>query len=175
MTRARGFRGARSGAVHNKEWTAACIDGTSMDNAIGTLLAFTMFVADEAETILRSRGHIWAVLNAGAQDEEVTLAVGLGIVTARAATTTATVPRPSTDGSFPWLWHGWLHVSNFAASFATAGSSQAAMSDSIIVDSKAMRKVKETEVMILAFEVCESDDKTGSTSLGAGFRVLTGD
>jgi len=164
--------GSRSGrgGVHNKEWTAACIDSTLMDVAIGTVVAFSMFVADEAETILRTRGHIQVIQNSGVADESATIAIGLAIVSARAvAAGAASLPRPATEGSYPWLWHGWSITSSVAGLVADG------MLARLEVDSKAMRKVKETEVMALVFEVCESVDQGGSVQLDGGFRVLTGD
>ena len=173
MPRRGGFPVRSGGAVHNKEWTAACIDSTPVDLAIGTLVVFSVFVADEAETLLRSRGSIQLVLNANAVEESVTCAVGLAIVSARAvAAGAASVPRPATEGSYPWLWHGFLFGTSFDSA-VTAGSSL--RGTRLEVNSKAMRKLKETEVMVLAFEVCESVDLGGSFQLDAGLRVLTGD
>ena len=152
-----GTRG-RSGGIHNKEWEAACIDSTTLDLVIGTTAVFTMFVADEAETLLRTRGHIQLVLNAAAIDESATLAVGIAIVSARAAAAgAASIPRPSSEGAYPWIWHGWL----FGSTIGGINVGDAAQSMRLEVDSKAMRKLKETEVMILAFEVCESIDLGG--------------
>ena len=165
----------RSGALHNKEWTAVCIDGVAMDIAIGNVEAFSLFVADEAETLLRTRGQILAHFDPGAINESATIAVGIGVVSARAvAAGTAFLPRPATEGSYPWLWHGWLLVSSFGVALTDVAASPA-MVDRLEVDSKAMRKLKETEVLALVFEVCESTDITGVVRLRAGFRVLTGD
>ena len=175
MARGHAVARGRSGAVHNKEWTAACIVTTSLDIAVGAVVAFSMFTADEAETILRTRGSISAHFDPTAVNESVTLAVGLGIVTARAvAAGAASLPRPATEGSFPWLWHGWLMTDSFGLA-VTDQSASPAWVDRLEVDSKAMRKVKETEVMALVFEVCTSVDGGGLVVLNGGFRVLTGD
>ncbi len=172
MARSHGGQRSRSGAVHNKEWTVACVDSSTLDLAIGSILAFVMFTADEAETVLRTHGFVAAELNAGGVSERATIAVGLAIISARSASVGATaVPRPATDGSYPWLWHGWL--------FITSGAEAAIVNENLLdrrdIDSKAMRKVKEDEVMVLVLEVCESVDQAGEARVDAGLRVLTGD
>ena len=172
MGRARRVVSGRSGSVHNKEWTVACIVPTNLDLAVGSLVVFSMFVADEAETVLRSRGDFMAQLNPGAIDEAAVVAAGLAIVSARAvAAGAASVPRPATEGSYPWLWHGFFNVSSAGGAIGQ-GNGHA---DRIVIDSKAMRKVKETEVMVLAFEICSSVDAGGVVQLLGGLRVLTGD
>ena len=112
------------------------------------------------------------VLNATVVDETVTVAVGIAKVSARAAAAgPASLPRPSTEGSFPWIWHGWLILSTVAG--VNIGSP--AQAQRLDVDSKAMRKFKEDEVMVLVFEVCESTDQTGTVQIDGGLRVLSGD
>jgi len=172
MARSRVVARGRSGAIHNKEWTAACIDGTSLDIAIGTVAVFVMFTADEAETLLRTRGNLLTILDASAVNENATIAVGIGVVSARAAAAgAASVPRPATEGAYPWIWYGWFNV--------TSGIEAAVipqyLGERLMIDSKAMRKIKETEVVVLVFEVCESTDQGGQVSLFGGLRVLTGD
>ena len=169
----RSFSRTRSGGgVHNKEWEAACLDSTSFDLAIGTVVAFELFVADEAETLLRTRGELLLELNTVAPNERATVAVGIAMVSGRAvAAGAASLPRPGTEGSYPWLWHGWMNVT---------GLSEAAVINDFVVerrtiDSKAMRKMKEDESMALVLEVCESTDQTGTLLISGGFRVLSGD
>ena len=172
MARRPFVRPARSGAVHNKEWTTACLIPSDIDNAIGAGGAFVIFTATEAETILRMRGEVYLELDATASNEMVTMAIGIAVVSARAAAAgSASVPRPASEGSFPWLWHGWLIVSS--------GQEAAVNDNSLIarltVDSKAMRKIKEDEVIVLALEVCAARDQGGNTTVMGGFRALTGD
>ncbi len=162
----------RSGGVHNKEWEVACLNGTSSDLAIGTTTAFQLFVADEAETILRLRGEIMLTLDAAAVVEEASIAIGIATVSSRAvAAGSASLPRPGSEGSYPWFWHGWGHISSGRE--AAVNTNQLFVR--IPVDSKAMRKIKEDEDVALVFEVCESTDATGSYIIHGGFRILTGD
>ena len=160
----------RSGGIHNKEWTAICTLPGEIDLAPGALLAFEVFVADEAETLLRTRGRIRATLDAAAIDESFVLAVGLAVVSSKSATIGVTaIPAPVTDGSYPWLWHGFLLGNSFS------GVNSTATTDILEVDSKAMRKVKEDESVVLAFEMCASDNSGGVVNILAGLRSLTGD
>ena len=169
----RSFRGARSGSgVHNKEWTASCIAATDLDNAAGGSASFVIFTGDEAETILRLHGAVQVELDATAVDERVTIAVAIGVVSARAAAAGgASVPRAFSEGSYPWFWHGWMQVS----SGQEAAINNQFLMDSLNVDSKAMRKIKEDEVVLLAFEICTSTDQGGHVTFTGGFRLLTGD
>ena len=173
MARGRSFP-RKSGAVHNKEWTVSCLEVTALDLAIGALIGFVPFVADDAETVLRTHGFCSVELGADNNNERVTLAVGIGIISARAAAAASAVgfPRLSTDGVFPWLWHGFLYASNMTVATLTPTDM---VYQRLAIDSKAMRKVKETEVMAMVFEVCESDDVGGNCFVGGGLRVLTGD
>ncbi len=163
----------RSGGIHNKEWESVCIATTSLDIAAGTLLSFALFVADEAETLLRTRGQIMAHFDPFAINESVTLGVGLAMVSARAAAAGAgSLPRPISEGSYPWLWHGFLMCDSFGP---TLTAIDYPLVHRLEVDSKAMRKVKEDEQMVLMFEVCDSNDLGGLVTLSGGFRALTGD
>ena len=165
-------RAGRSGAVHNKEWAASCAIATLIDLAPATTVAFSMFTADEAETILRLRGELICTLDAAGVNESAVVAVGVGVITARAsAAGVAAVPRPATEGSFPWMWHGWFNVT----SGQEAAINQNFLTDRLTVDSKAMRKIKETEILVLVFEICTSNNQGGAVTVFGGLRVLTGD
>ena len=159
----------RSGAVHNKEWEVTAFNDTALDNGIGQAIIFTPFTNDRSETLLRMRGLLTVETGSPvAANERVLLGCGIAVVSATAAAAGA-VPLPVTDGAYPWLWHGWLKVSTLAA----AAEPNFRMS-SIEVDSKAMRKMKEEEVIICVFEVGESTDQGGNVIVGGGLRALVG-
>ena len=159
----------RSGAVHNKEWDAVCLTPTQLDLAIGTSAAFTLFTNDRSETLLRMRGQIHWHLDASVVNELATIAMGIAVVSATAAAAGA-VPVPGTDGAYPWLWHGWTTV----ASLEEAAITPNFLSTLTEVDSKAMRKMKEEEVIALVVEVCSSLDQGGNVQIAGGFRALVG-
>ncbi len=173
MTRPRGAIRRGSGSIiAHKDWSAACIDGSDIDLALNTVAAFTMFTFSEPETFLRVRGEIYVELNGSAVNERATLACGLAVVSARAAAVgTTAIPRPGSEGVYPWIWHGWMNVSTLQEAAVVPDAAFSRLS----VDSKAMRKVKEDEVIILAFEICESVDQGGHLSVLAGLRALAGD
>ena len=170
MARNRGYV-AKSGAVHNKEWEASFLNETAMDLAIGTVVAFALFSNDRSETLLRTRGEIFVQLDAAAVAEDYTIAVGICIASARAvAAGAASLPRPGTDGAYPWIWHGFL----IGSSGREAAINNNTLFARLTVDSKAMRKMKETEDVVLVFEMVESTDQTGQVRLMGGFRALVG-
>ena len=78
------------------------------------------------------------------------------------------VPGPSSDGDAPWLAHGFLSLS----SLAEAAVQPQALFDRGEVASKAMRRMKSSEELIIVAEVCESLDQAGTWDFLYGLRVL---
>ncbi len=175
MPRRGGHQLVRSGSTRSKEWETVCLASSPLDLAIGTVLVFELFRVLSAETLLRTRGQIMASFDSSAVNEAATIAAGIAFVSTRALLAgAASVPRPSSEGGYPWLWHGWFDVSS-VPSVGGASISGEGLVQRLMVDSKAMRKVKEDESMILAFEMCDSVDLGGNVVFSGGFRALAAD
>ncbi len=152
------------------EWTGACGDADAIDLAVNVTTAPLVFVDFNAPfTIMRIRGIIQVQLNAAAVNERALIAFGIGIVTtdARAA---GTVPDPAQEPEFPWMWYGYAAVS----SLNEAAIQPDALSAILEVDTKAMRKVKPGQSVMLVGQVCSSQDQGGSFDVQAGLRFLLG-
>jgi len=172
MARRRQFQGHTSSVPH-KEWSAALkgqIVGMDIaegvvgvgDGALAVALPFT---------ILRTRGRVMLELNTAGAGERVVCAVGITVAGDRAvAAGVASLPGPQSQGEAPWLWHDYLTVSS--------GSEAAVISeflvDRVTLDSKAMRKVRDDQTLVLMAEISESADMGGTVNLMYACRILTG-
>jgi len=111
-----------------------------------------------APTIVRTRGEVTVVATTLTVDVDIVGAFGLAVVTDRAfAAGQASVPGPWTDSD----WGGWFVWQSFAVAYEI-GSEIGVVNagHTMIVDSKAMRKVKDDETIILVAE-----------SQSSGFRI----
>ncbi len=161
---------SRSGRRADYEWTGACGEVDAVDLAESTNVStsgivFVDFVAPF--TIARIRGHIFCQLDATATDERAIIAWGIGIVSTDARQAGST-PDPSDEPDFPWMWYGYSTITSLAE---TAASPQG-MFHRLEVDTKAMRKVKPGQSVVLLGQVCKAADQAGTWDVLAGLRVL---
>ena len=121
-------------------------------------------------TLVRTRGII-SLFNgvAGAIGDGMFGAVGLGIVTVKAFTAgLASVPLPLTEPEWDgWFWHNYFDLRVVSATLGD-GANQAIQT--LVIDSKVMRKLGEEEVIIGVVEVVESG--TASVEFNADIRML---
>ena len=119
---------------------------TASTTVIGASLAF-----QGPATILRCRGRLLFHLDETQQaSDEVKIGCGLGIVSTDAFTLGATaMPDPSGDPEFPWLW--WDELT-FSSSLAAAEETFGSTTREVIVDTKAMRKIKPAESLGWVFQ-----------------------
>jgi len=104
-------------------------------------------------TIARIRGHVDMYLNsATASGDSFVGAHGICVITDDANTAGA-FPDPFTEETWDgWIWH------SFFSTFVPATDAGSWQHSRLIIDSKAMRKVKETDVLIGVTEVSEVND-----------------
>ena len=166
MARVRG----RAGRAPDYEWAAIGTKASAIDLATGTKsLGGSLLAVAGPGTFVRIRGQVYCQLDAGAVDERALICFGVILVSNEAAAAgAASVPGPFTDGDADWMWHGFLSVSSLAES-AIFGD---AAFDRVIVDTKAMRKVKSSQSLIFVAEVASSQDATGTFDYMYGLRIL---
>ncbi len=124
-----------------------------------------------AGTVMRLRGQVAVLLNAAAVAESAVIAVGIIRATDEAAAAgVASLPHPDSDPDAEWIWHSYLSIHS--------GQEAAIVNDFLMdrkeIDSKAMRRVKQNEQLVLVSEVAHSEDQTGLYDLLYGFRMLFG-
>ena len=122
-----------------KEWfsipgllTQRASDGTEVGGSVS-------FAAPA--TLMRFRSGIQASFDETKQaGDEMNIAFGLGIFSTDAVTLGSTaLPDPASEPEYPWIWWGEIFLESFVAAAAEAwGFPQ----QKLMVDSKAMRKVK---------------------------------
>ena len=123
-------------------------------------------------TIVRTRGWMHAVMNiSDTAQGGFRGACGIGIATIEAiAAGVAAVKHPLGDIEWDgWLWHSVFDVRTITSTIAD-GSNAAAVSQRVEIDSKAMRKISDEEVMFGVVEVVEVG--ISSMQLWANTRVL---
>ncbi len=118
-----------------------------------------------APTIVRSRGVVSIRPQSFAGDLSIGGALGICIVSDEAFTAgTASIPRPFDDSN----WGGWMVWEPFFYNLEFSDATGLRQVDfSWKVDSKAMRKVKDNETVVM---MCES--QTGALNCGMHIRQL---
>ena len=120
--------------------------------AANTVVLDQVFTPTPAgETLIRTRGIFVVGSDQNSAAEQTNGAVGVGVVSEQAATVGVTaVPHFDTDSA----WGGWLWHSYFAANFAfgTAVGFEPNMMQTIVIDSKAMRKIGDNERLVVVVQ-----------------------
>ena len=137
-------RGRSSGRRADYEWA-----GTEI--ALTGLATTTVFQAvatvGVASTIMRIRGRLHMAITAILGVGRTTAVLGLIIASDDAVGVGATaLPDPLLDADAEWIWLGSMEVVGFSATLAEQGG---AGLDHLEVDTKAMRKVKANEQIVL--------------------------
>ena len=119
------------------------------------------FSFEDPFTIIRNRGAVVVGPQAGSADLEVRGAYGAGIVSAEALAIGITaIPHPYRDAD----WSGWMVWRSFAFMLdVTTDIGRLITSQSMEIDSKAMRKVGPNEALVFVAE-----------SQGGAFQIFDG-
>ena len=147
--------------------------GHAQQTAAGTtVFSVTAVAGSDALTIVRTRGEFTAWLSAVAAilDGFQQIGAGICIVSENAAGIGITaIPHPLADIAWDgwlWYWTGTLQSANASgASLAGPGMVR------IPIDSKAMRKIKETDVIVGVFESI-SEVGTPTVQMNMESRIL---
>ena len=151
------FPRTRGGARRSTSWSAGPrgVTGTISASEVSIFGTGTQATVDGL-TLVRTRGEILLSLDSGtAIDDGYQFAFGLCIVTENAFNAgVASVPTPLTDIA----WDGWLfHTQgNLKIASTTIENGLGTTNARIPIDSKAMRKFKNTDVMVGVLEVVET-------------------
>ncbi len=151
-----------------KEWSSVIIGGGSANlTANATAIIGNFAAVTVAQTILRARGEVFVSIGAALTAlDEARVGFGLGIVSEDAASVGAgSMPDPIGDPEYPWLW--W-HVHHFFSPFATDGTGTDDFGVGVVripVDTKAQRKLKPSQAIVL---VAQYVDVTGIPPLRVG-------
>ena len=123
------------------------------------LFSVAAVAGQDGLTIVRTRGEllVYQTVAGGAANEGFRWALGLGIVSAAAfAIGVTAMPAPLTDID----WDGWFvyETGTVISMFTGLGESSPMQSRVVPIDSKAMRKIKNTDVVVAMLETEERGD-----------------
>jgi len=175
MPRLRGsFRG-RGAARRRTAWfegpgSSSPSASISADQVL--LLGLGLSINSDGLTLVRTRGIFEAsLLTSNAAGGGYMGALGIGLINKDAfAVGVTTVLDPITDSDWDgWLYHRWFSVHTVSATIADGVNAQGAY-ERFEVDSKAMRKLKEEDVMFAVVQVVE--DSTATMEIRFDSRIL---
>ena len=110
----------------------------------GSLNAITVITVTQPGIIMRLRGSIVASLDSPTENEKTAVAMGIIRTTEeQIAVGVTAIPNPGLDLDADWIWHSFLPLQ--AVLDVTTGVGSTEQSGRLIVDSKAMRKMRQSE------------------------------
>ncbi len=167
MARRRG--GGR--VIDFKSWTSILTDVSTV-TASGTT-AGAGFSVGSTSTILRIRGYVQAMFDSTVQvGDLILLTFGLGVVSADAfAAGAASLPDPSGDPDYPWLWWGQMELRSEVAAGPTSWGPSA---QRLEVDSKAMRRLQQAQTLAWVIQATEAAGAPTTLIRIGQTRVLVG-
>ncbi len=124
------------------------------------------------ETLLRFRGEWACSLDAGLASG-IGVSVTAGLIQVPEGTGTTVLWAPLDDGDAPWIW--WDTFSLFYIEYVTdVVASTEVANRSRVIDSKAMRKIRNTELQLVVQNATLSGFSAGTIQTSVQGRVLAG-
>ncbi len=165
MSNGRGRHAKKIDTVH---WTVGSFEHGSL--AAGFAATLVGAAQHLPETILRIRGEV-VVNPAGAAAAGDGARVTMGLILVPEGTGTTVLWSPFTDGDAPWIWWDVAQIT-YTEPVTDVIACQEALSARKVIDSKAMRKVRNTELQF----VVENTTTQGvlSVDVFGTVRVLAG-
>ena len=154
-------------AVH---WTYGSFQAANLAAGIA---AFEVFPAQHLpETLLRMRGEWVAAFNGAVAGGEG-VAVSAGMIQVPEGSSTTALWSPITDGDAPWIWWDTFHLLYNEYVASAIGSAMSASARRVI-DSKAMRKLRNTEIQFVVEQATVAGFGAGSIEVIGSVRALSG-
>ena len=154
-----------------KSWLGANFGATSINATAQAVLGAFQFTVSSSSTLLRIRGNLLVKATPDAVADNTVVGLGMGIITTDAATIGGTsVPGPLGDPDWDWVWHQYVPLD--AGQAALAGDDIGTFVR-VPIDSKAMRKMKTNESLVLIGHAANSN--FGALVVSGGMRALFGE
>ena len=152
-----------------KEWTGSTVGEQNITTTQALLSSQISPVLDQTYTHIRLRGELLFVAVPNAAADHDIAAIGAIVVQEQAiAAGGVSLPGPIADPEADWLWHQYVPLRSAAA---TAANDEAiGLFARVTVDSKAMRKIKKDQELVLVVE--SSTGEFASITVQGGVRAL---
>jgi len=140
--------------------------------AAGTAAVTALAAQHLPETLMRIRGE-WAAAFSQVLPAASGTTITLGLIQVPEGTGTTVLWSPVTDGDAPWIWwdtFGLLYQEYVTDVIQSSISSSARR----VIDSKAMRKMRNTELQLVAENATISGLTAATIDVVVTARVLTG-
>ena len=154
--------------IDTVHWTG--FSGVAGGFSVGTIAVNMLPAQHLPETILRIRGEALVYLD-GAQTPGGLAQVAMGLILVPDGTGATVLWSPVTDGTAPWIWFDTFHV-GYEEYVTDVISSQVASGARRVIDSKAMRKVRNRELQLVVENVTRLSAVSVNVVLAG--RVLSG-
>ena len=157
---------ARSGRKADFTWQG---NGAGFSIASGSTVILTINTPSVTSTLMRTRGEILASIDGPVDGDKTLISVGLIVGTPeQVAAGTGSFPNPFDDMDGEWLWHGFLPLLSQGVVATENSTIHAAR---LAVDSKAMRRMKQTQ-SVVAIATVDPLAGTPAVDLIMAFRQL---
>jgi len=155
--------------INTVHWTYGSWSALAL--SAGTVAATVIGAQHQPETLLRIRGEQMVYVD-GAQAPGVLTSVGIGLVQVPEGTGATVLWSPITDGDAPWIWVDYFMI-GYEEMVTDVIDSPLVSAARRVIDSKAMRKLRKTEIQFVA----ESATVGGATpvNIAGQARFLAGD
>ncbi len=163
-------RGRHAKKIDNVHWTFGSWQAASF--TAGTVAVNVLSAQHLPETLLRIRGEQAASID-GTAAPGVGIALAMGIIQVPEGTGTTVLWSPITDGDAPWIWWDIFHLQYEEMVIDVIGA-QACLSARRVIDSKAMRKLRNTELQFVAENATIAGFNAGGVMLYGSARFLAG-
>ncbi len=154
--------------IDTVHWTYG--GATFLAATAGTVAALVYPAQHLPETLLRTRGEL-LVTTDGTQAPAKSALIGVGLILVPEGTGTTVLWSPVTDGDAPWFWIEYVTIGHEEL-VTDVLAIQALLAARIVIDSKAMRKVRNREVQCVVENVTEEGAINANVFLNV--RVLAG-
>ncbi len=160
----------RSGRRTDYTWTNFGDIALGQDLGVVAQLGPSKFLFNLTSTIVRLRGKVGVTLDTGGVDENAIILCGLFLAVDDLNTAPEIFTGTADEAS--WIWQGALYVS----SGSEAAVNTNFLSDSIEIDSKAMRKVKSNRSLFFIHEAPAAlvTDQAGTYDISYYVHILGG-
>ena len=155
----------RSGPRKEFQWSVVSTIVSNVDIGAAAGSITTLFTFAQAGTIRRLRGRLMAVLDPGGVTERVSVGVGIALMFQEQVTSPEMFPTTVDEADF--LWKGFPMLSGEGTAVGDVG-----IHDRLVIDTKAMRKHKANQKLVLVVEPGAIVDATGTFDILIGVMLL---